>query len=947
MPVTEHHPLVGREAEQRALREAVDAAAAGGPAVVAVFGEAGIGKSALLRSLAERSAAAGLRVLAARAAEHERDVPFALAVELLDDAADTIGPSRFASLTSERQAELAAVLPSLPTPAADGTAPVGAEERFRLHRALRALVELLARERPVALLLDDVHWADAASLELLLHLLRRPPRAPHLLAFALRGVDPAPRLHEALRTVAGAKVELTLGPIDRDAALALVAGVPDEAQRERIVTEAGGSPLFLHELARVGTADDGTLPPSILAAVRLEIAAQPPASRALLDGAAVAGDPFDPELAAAAADVSGGADWLVALDRLVAADLVRPGDGPRAFRFRHPLVRRAVYDAGPPAWRLGAHQRVAAVLAERGAAAVTRAYHVERCAKVGDREAVGVLGEAAAATAASSPADAARWYRAALALLPEDATDERIALLGPLAIALAAAGAIREAGAVLEEVLEALPPEPTPLRLMLVGAAAALDNLTGRHGAARARLLAALDELPPDVDAATRAALDVELSLCAVFEQDGEEARNWGLRALPGAASQPTLAATAHAVHAVGAIWTGRRHEVDAAIASALEQLDLAPAHEIALRPEAFFYVAFAQIFDERYQDAIATTRRGIEQSLAVGQGRTLASLRSIEAMGHYASGRYHEAAELAEAAEEGARLQGLDYALQFALWMRAGIAHDRGDAVERRRVADELEQVLARLPSSTSTRVGLANVASYLADEDPERCIRELLAVAGERFDLVEPTWVTALLQFLVRALVTLGRVDEADRYASLAEEQATRLALPLTTERARLCRAEVLLATGEAAAAADLAVEAMNGIVARVDGRDALEARLVAGRALAAAGRTDEAAAVLQAVVDAAGRNGGRRLRDAAARELRRAGVRPRGGAPAAAAGNGLTERERAIAELVVSGATNKQVGAALFLSEKTVETYLSRVYAKLGVKSRVQLTATWPPD
>ena len=204
----------------------------------------------------------------------------------------------------------------------------------------------------------------------------------------------------------------------------------------------------------------------------------------------------------------------------------------------------------------------------------------------------------------------------------------------------------------------------------------------------------------------------------------------------------------------------------------------------------------------------------------------------------------------------------------------------------------------------------------------------------------------MTALLQFLVRTLVALGRVDEADRYAALAESHAALLALPLTTERARLCRAEVLLARGDAPAAADLAADAVERIVARIDGRDALEARLFAGRALAAAGRGDEAVAALHAVVEKAGRGGGQRLRDAAARELRRAGVRPRG-APRSAAGDGLTERERAIAELVVAGVTNKQAGATLFLSEKTVETHLSRVYAKLGVRSRVELTAIWPPD
>src|SRR5918995_1755157 len=105
-------------------------------------------------------------------------------------------------------------------------------------------------------------------------------------------------------------------------------------------------------------------PATLMAATQLEVDALPPASRTLIDGAAVAGDPFDPELAAAAAALEPG-DALSPLDRLVAADLVRAtGDG-RAFRFRHPLLRRAVYDAAPPAWRLAAHERVAAAPAAR------------------------------------------------------------------------------------------------------------------------------------------------------------------------------------------------------------------------------------------------------------------------------------------------------------------------------------------------------------------------------------------------------------------------------------------------------------------------------------------------------------------------------------------------------------------------------------------------------
>src|SRR6185503_10830541 len=124
------------------------------------------------------------------------------------------------------------------------------------------------------------------------------------------------------------------------AALELVADVGDTALRERIASEAGGNPLFLRELARTASPGEAALPPTLLAAVQREIAALPPASRALLDGAAVSGDPFDPELAAAAAGIEA-ADALAPLDDLVVVDLVRAtGDG-RGFRFRHPLLRRA------------------------------------------------------------------------------------------------------------------------------------------------------------------------------------------------------------------------------------------------------------------------------------------------------------------------------------------------------------------------------------------------------------------------------------------------------------------------------------------------------------------------------------------------------------------------------------------------------------------------------
>ncbi len=275
--------LIGRKTEIAAVEQAIADVRDGASRVLVVVGEPGIGKTALLEAAAERAAAAGLLTLQGRAAEHEREVPFALAVAMFDDHVATMHPKRIEALGPV----LGAVLPA----AAGGVAPVpatdAAAERFRYHRALRALIELLARERPTALILDDLHWADDASLEFIQHVLRRPPRAPHLLVLALR---PGPLAGALTMPVTGV-VNIHLEPLDDDESLALVAGVRDRRARERIARDAGGNPFFLSQLARF---PDDRLPPCVLAAVSQEIGLLGDAERVLLEGAAVAGDPVRP-----------------------------------------------------------------------------------------------------------------------------------------------------------------------------------------------------------------------------------------------------------------------------------------------------------------------------------------------------------------------------------------------------------------------------------------------------------------------------------------------------------------------------------------------------------------------------------------------------------------------------------------------------------------------------
>ena len=934
--------LVGREKELAAAERAVRDAQEGSNRALGVLGEAGIGKSALLIAVRDRAREAGMLVLEGRGAEHEQDVPFGVVVDALDDHVATLHPRRVEALGPD----LGAVLPAA---AAHASVPPASEasaaERFRYHRALRALLEMLARERPVALLLDDLHWADDASVELVLHLLRRPPRGPHLLAFALRPIDPAPRLLDAARA-APAWSHLHLEPIGHAASLALLEELPDPALREKVAREAEGNPLFLQELARAARQPEGELPPTLRAAVQLEVGALPRATRMLLDGAAVAGDRFDPELAAEAGGLLP-SDALVLLDRLVAADLVRStGDG-RAFRFRHPLVRRAVYDDAPPAWRLAAHERAAGALERRGAAPALRAYHIEQSAKPGDEDAIALLSEAASSAADTSPVTAARWYAAAERLLPDGGPISHAMLLAPMALALASAGRIDESHAALVRVLDLLPPQPTPQRLAIVAACAGLEGVLGRHADARRRLLSALADAPPE----GRPALALEMAVGAFWRGDSSDMREWADRAVAEAADDPMMVASAGGLAALGALWQGDPESSFATLDRSAKLFREADDDAVAARLDVARNLGIMEMHAERFADAEATGARAADIARHTRQGHALVPLLIVRAMALVNLLDLEGALREGEAAEEGARLQGVPHLLQYALWEKALVHHFRGEALEAERAGDEFRELLPNLEPSDLTRTGSCSVAALGAAEDPERCIAEMHQAAGSRIEDANPTWSTWLLLVLTRAGVAAGRLDDAEGWAQRAADHAAALRLPVGGVRGACARAEVLLARDEAQAAVELALEAV-ATADRVGApRDAAEARLLAGRTLVAAGRRPQALEMLQRAAADAAQGSAFQIRDGAGAELRTLGVRlptaGRRGAPGANGESALSKREREIADLVAEGRSNKQVAAALFLSDRTVEYHLSAVYKKLGVRSRTQLAATLGRD
>ena len=826
------------------MARALDDVGDGAGRAVGVIGEAGVGKTALLAAIAEQARARGMLVLEGRAASHERYVPFSLTADV------------FGQLAGDD------------------------------HRALRELVDELGGERPVALVLDDLHWADAASMQFVHQLVQRPPAFPHLLAVASRRRgSPALALLGEARRLAGFE-ELLLEPLNLAASLELLAAVPDARERERLALEARGNPLYLTELARAG-GQPSSLPCPVLGAVEVELARLAPALRTLVEGAAVAGDPFDPELAAAAADLPLDEH---AVDELVAADLVHLTSDGRAFAFRHPLVRRAVYHMTRPAWRLAAHERVADALERRGASPAARAHHIARSARPGDAAAVALLTEAALAEA--DPGTAAHWYERALALVVDD---DRPPLLAPMGLTLIRAGRLREGRSALAEALDA---DHAP-RIDLVIACSQVDAQLGAPGNARTRLLAAWNANPREPTLA--------FELAAVASTTAERSE-WIRRARTTPIADPVVAAATDALAAV----VERDGEALHRVAARLRALD-----DAALTPRlpAVARIAQAQLELERLGDAADTSERALAIARRARQQQPLVALLEVRAITLLLALDLDGALREIEAAEELARSQGVEW----APWARALILYHRGDAAAAERVADAIAQPDAR------------TACELAAIRDPEHCLRDL----APRIAHLDPVSAGRLRPVLARAALATGRHAEAERWAATTEP-----ALPLSSVRAMCVRSELLLVRGDAGAAARLAEEAV-AAAERLPARlDAAEARLLAARAHAAAGDADQAKRALQHVAADAARGQALRLRDAAARELRRLGTR----ASARAARDGrLSERERIVAELAAQGRSNKQIAAELFLTEGTIENTLTRVYGKLGVGSRTQLAGT----
>jgi ATP/maltotriose-dependent transcriptional regulator MalT len=952
--------LVGRADELGSLERILDELDRGCPGAIEVAGEPGIGKTRLLREVAARGAARGHLVLSGAASEFENDLPFSVFVDALDEYVAGLEPARLAVLDDAVKAELAHVFPALSALA--GGQPVAAQhERYRSHRAVRALLEHLAQALPLILVLDDFHWADSASVELLGALLRRPPVAAVLAAVAHRPRQTPERmaitLERAHRSAAVTRIDL--GALTLDEARQLLGERFDAASAALLYQESGGNPFYLEQLARSPagasqfiTAPEISLtgldvPAAVAASLAEELTLLSEAGRLVLEGAAVTGDPFEPELAAAAAATSEAAA-MHAVDELLRLDLIRTTDVPRRFRFRHPLVRRAVYEATAGGWRLGAHERCGQALAARGASAAARAHHVERSARHGDLAAVAVLREAGGAAARLAPESAARWFGGALRLLPQTASaEDRVELLLARSWALAAAGRFADSHEAALEAVALVPGQPGALNTTVARACASVERFLGQYEHAHARLVRAL-RLLPEPASAERAELLIELTLNEFYRSRFEAMRDWAAPAVNSAkeVGDAALIAAAAVMPAFADAMTGPTETARTRRAHAAALIDELSDDELSVRPDAAGWLAIAEVYLDLYAEADAHASRALGLARASGQGDPLHRLYPVLPRVWYMRGKLAEAAELLDGAIEAGRLLGSPPALAGNLFNRSVVALAADDLDLALATAQESVELTRDLDEGFVTAWAAARLAGVLFETgQPDRAIELLLNRAGgEELTLIPGSWRAHCLELLTRCWLALHHPGKARCAAARAEVMAAAVKLPLASTWAGRAAAAAALAAGDAALAADRALASADTAASVGAPIEAALSRTIAGRALAETGETDLAVAELQRAAAALDACGAWRYRQSAERELGKLGHRPhRRTRPGKANGAGidsLTGRELQVARLVVDRKTNPQIAAELFLSQKTVETHLRNIFHKMDVTTRAAL-------
>ncbi|MEO3862700.1 AAA family ATPase [Acrocarpospora sp. B8E8] len=873
--------LVGRAAERAALAAQLDLARSGSPRLVLVEGPCGMGKTALVRCAL--AAAPDFRVLPASGEEMETALPYGVVAQLL-------------------------ALAGRPGPVPDG-GPV------QVGGVLLELLGELQEHGPVAIVVDDAHWADAASLHALTFALRRLLADRVLVVVVTRDQSDA-RLPEGLRRLLADAVRLTLTGLS-------VAELGDLAGRAgltlgatalaRLRSHTGGNPFYAGALLRQAPAEVLADPLGWLPAPRPyagdvadRLARLGGETRALVEAASVLGESCPLWQAERLAGI---ADGITLLDEAVDLDLLahRFAAGELVVAFPHPLTRAAVYQGLRPRDRTRLHRDAAKLVAD----GATRLRHRMRAVLRADDGLAAEMAEMAREQAAGGLWESAADHLACAAQL-STSRRERALCHAEAVHALLQSGQVERASEI------AAGPIALPAARAFVSGA--LEQVTGDSGRALTLLEAAWRHCVPAEEPILARRIASSLSLLHLVHDRAESALTWSRRAL--------------AFSAPGADLLRYFHAVSAFLAGQGDDLGELPDPAIATGEERDTLIARGAI--RTWRGDLAGAHADLA-GVAAGAGPADVPARllvtALLAQVEVRLGRWDDAlahGTLVVSLEEDCGQYWLTpYVNALLVWPLAA----RG----------EFEQAEARLRDIRTPSVAaggyLATAAAFLAAArgDPEGVISVLWPLTRIRHasGISEPG-VLPWPDLLVEALVAVGRLAEAqavhDRYA---EPAAARRRGPAMAALAR-ARAALHAARGEGAEAAAAFAAAARAATPFERART----EFGHGAFLRRAGRRNEAAAHLTVAHTLFEQLRALPFLERCAQELTACGR-----SPVVTSGDrheGLTAQENVVARLAVAGLGNKQIAREMMLSVKTVEYHMTNILAKLGIPSRAALAA-----
>lgn len=986
--------FVGRGRETELLATALARAAAGEPQAVLVGGEAGIGKTRLVEEFLDGvgapSAVAAVGGCLEVGAEGLPYGPLATALRRLHRE---LGPA-FEQAAAGMEGHLARLLPEF------GEADAGSNDEFgraRLFDRTARLIERLAEDRTLVLVVEDLHWSDRSTRDLLAYLIRTLHRA-RVLVLATYRSDDLHRRHplrpylaelERLRTVQRLELE-RFGPAETAAQLAGILGVatPDRVLVDRIHRRAEGNPFFVEQLA--SAAREGCtagIPDSLRDILLVRVETLPDHTQQILRIAAEGGTRVEHDLLAAVLDDP--EEVLIeALRTAVGAGVLRPDTDGDGYCFRHALVREAVSDDLLPGERHRTNRRFAAVLEAdpglvRGEACAARLANYWYHAHEADRALPTALDAALQARRRNAFAEQLRMLERVLELWDEVPDGVRSTPVRPYdrAETYPSCGCTGEAH------------EPGCAGLHLVDVLAEAVVAARRSGdwdRAIALVRRALDLLDEDTDPARAAWFRVQLAkTCGHLERpDGGEIQ-YAYRLVSGLGPSAVQAEVLAMEAAQGMLGHPDRSHMAVAEqaakiarevgADAVEQharITLAGLYGEFGEPERAIALLTDAIGRARELGAADVLCRGLNNlsCLMQGLGRSAEALdRSREGLqvagrtgllgtaGGCLTGNLVEAlTALGRCAEAAATLDAWEYGppldpyhefldrLRGELSFLAGDLDSAAELNRRARAAD-----LARQPQNVLPSAMLA-VRIHARQGRPLAARSELLAALD-----IE---LTAGHEALMLPLLVHGAGAEADSHGLPAADLGRPVVLRRIAEAAARLEPQVPLHRAW--------VRLLDGELARAEGRDARRhwaeaigllrpvglpgplalALLRAAESAAAAGRRDEARALLEEAADTARASGDRYLESEVAHLAGRARLtaeraEARGGARTAADDGpelGLTRRERDVLRLLTLGRTNRQIAEELYISPKTASVHVSNILAKLGVSGRGEAAA-----